>query len=182
MANLLFFGTLKVIKLSKGLVQVYTGDGKGKTTAAIGLIIRAHGNQLKTGLVQFLKGVASGELVTLEKLGITFWQFGSGEFIMGAPTKKDRELAQTGLQKVEEIWQDYDLLVLDEISYLVTCGLLGEEVICEFIMRKPPHLELVLTGRSMPESILAQADLITEMKKIRHPYDLGISARKGIEY
>jgi len=171
-----------VIKLPKGLIQVYTGDGKGKTTAAIGLIIRAHGNQLKTGLVQFLKGVASGELVTLAKLGIPFWQFGSGEFIMGSPSKEDQELAQTGVQKVESIWQDYDLLVLDEISYLVTCGLLKEEEICDFLKGKPPQLELVLTGRSMPESILAQADLITEMKKIRHPYDLGIRARKGIEY
>ena len=168
--------------MEKGLIQIYTGDGKGKTTAAIGLLIRAFGCGLNTGLIQFLKGVDSSELKVLKSLGIPFWQFGRGEFIKEEPSAKDRELAKKGLEFVESVWVECDLLVLDEISYLITCQLVAEEDVLSLLKKKPKHLELVLTGRDMPEEIMKEADLITEMKKIRHPYDKGILARKGIEY
>ncbi len=168
--------------MPKGLIQVYTGDGKGKTTAAIGLMVRAHGSGLKVGLIQFLKGLASGELNSLKALGIPFWQFGRGEFIKSEPSPEDKKLAQMGIEKVEAIWQDFDLLVLDEISYLITFKLVGEEYILDLLRCKPDHLELILTGRDMPPSLIQQADLVTELKKIKHPFDVGITARRGIEY
>lgn len=168
--------------MQDGLIQVYTGDGKGKTTAAIGLIMRAHGRGLKAGLIQFLKGADSGELKILKTLGIPYCQFGSGKFILEKPTKADIDLAEKGLETVEKTWHKYDLLVLDEISYLINFQIIPERSIIRFLKGKPKHLELVLTGRAMPDSIIELASLVTSMQKLKHPYDLGISARKGIEY
>lgn len=168
--------------MEEGLNEVYTGDGKGKTTAAVGLLLRAHGRGLKGGLVQFLKGVESGELEVLRTLGIPCFQFGTGRFIMGEPSEEDVRLAEVGLQKAEEIWEDFDVLVLDEISYLTVFHIVPEERILRLVKAKPKKLELVLTGRNMPQSIRDLAALVTVMQKEKHPFDLGIQAREGIEY
>lgn len=168
--------------MEKGIIQVYTGDGKGKTTAAIGQLVRAHGAGLNVALIQFLKGVYSGELNVLKYLRIPFWQFGTGEFIIDKPSTRDIDLAREGLKKAEELFEDYDLLVLDELSYLLTCNIIPMEDIIDLLERKPDHLELVLTGREMPKQVLSIASLVTRMEKVKHPYDEGINARKGIEY
>jgi len=171
----------------RGLIQVYTGKGKGKTTAALGLALRAAGAGLKVYIGQFLKGASYNysELKTLEKIKqIKLEQFGQGCFIKGAAKSEDKELARGGLKKVKKLMVQgkYDLMILDEINIALKLGLLSLDEVIQLINNKPGRLELVLTGRSAPAKILRIADLVTEMREIKHYYKKSVSARKGIEF
>lgn len=190
-----------------GLVQVYTGDGKGKTTAALGLALRACGHRLSVVIIQFAKGVSyTGELYSLQRLHpeIQIHRFGRdcrrssaikqgflrcqgcAECMLriGEITDEDRMLAEKGLSLALEVSTrgDVDILILDEISLAINFHLLTVDDVVRLIEEKCSHTEIVLTGRNMPEEILALADLITEMRQVRHPYAQGIAARRGIEY
>jgi len=172
-------------RLKKGYVHIYTGDGKGKTTAAIGLAIRAIGCGLKVFLAQFIKGMKYSEIKLLESLGdsIKIIQYGRGCFIKGKPTEEDIEAAQKGLIKAKEIMLsgDYDLVILDEINVAQYFGLLSVSDILDFIKDRPENIELILTGRRADERLIEKADLVTEMKEIKHYYEKGVKARQGIE-
>lgn len=172
-------------KLTKGYVQVYTGNGKGKTTAAIGLAIRAAGYGLKVFIAQFIKGMKYSEIKALERFDdlITVKQYGRGCFIRGKPSAKDIELASMGVDELEKIIISgkYDLIILDEIIVAGYFNLIGKERILKLIELRPDNIELVLTGRKADRSIIEAADLVTEMKEIKHYYNDGVNARKGIE-
>ena len=173
-------------KLEKGLVQVYTGNGKGKTTAAFGLALRAIGRGLKVYIIQFIKGGFDyGELYVVDKLpGLELKAFGQGKFITGKPAKEDVEQAQQALELARQAVNSgkYDLVVLDEINVALGLKLIGLDEVLELIELKPAHVELLLTGRGAHDKIVQAADLVTEMKDVKHPYNRGVPARKGIEY
>jgi len=168
-----------------GLIQVYTSDGEGKTTAAVGQALRAVGWGKKVCIVQFMKGNKTGEMLAFKKFpNVKVWQFGQAGKFVKKPTKKDVQLAQEALDLANTIIKDKkcDLLVLDEINVALHFKLLALKDVLAILKRKPTNLELVLTGQKAPKEILALADLITEMKKIKHPFDKGFKARQGIEY
>jgi cob(I)alamin adenosyltransferase len=171
----------------KGYIQVYTGNGKGKTTAALGLALRAAGHGLKTYFGQFLKGQDYGELTAVHDLSsfITIEQFGRKGFIHVTenPDKEDIDRAQKGLRKCKKAMMSgkYQLIVLDEINVAVHFNLFSDKEILDFLDSKPDDVELILTGRYAPESFIERADLVTEMKEIKHYYEKGIQARQGIE-
>ncbi|MDH5375684.1 MAG: cob(I)yrinic acid a,c-diamide adenosyltransferase [Candidatus Bathyarchaeota archaeon] len=174
-------------KLEKGLVQVYTGDGKGKTSAAFGLALRAVGRGLKVYIIQFIKGGFDyGELYVVDRLpNLKLKAFGRGMFVTEKPPgKEDVELAQEALALSQEVVKsgEYDIVILDEISVALNLKLISLEKVLELIKDKPKHVELVLTGRSAPEEIIKAADLVTEMREVKHPFHKGYQARKGIEY
>lgn len=191
-------------KLKKGLIQVYTGDGKGKTTAALGQSIRALGHGLKILFVQFVKGNSfTGEFLFARSLpNFTFWQFGRdciyssgireniiecincGECFIGkeGPSEMDFNIIRGGWERVKLCAKNYDLIVLDEISLAIFYKIITVEEVLEFLRSKPDGTEIILTGRYMPEEIIDLADLVTEMKEIKHPYKRGIPARWGIDY
>jgi len=174
-------------KLEEGLVQVYTGDGKGKTSAAFGLALRAIGRGLKVYIIQFIKGGFDyGELYVIDKLpNIELKAFGRGTFVTEKPPKKeDIEHAEDAFQLAKKIVEsgEYDVVVLDEINVALNLKLISIENVLELIKNKPKHVELVLTGRYASNEIIEAADLVTEMKEIKHPYNKGFQARKGIEY
>lgn len=170
----------------KGTVQLYTGDGKGKTTASIGLAVRAVGHGMRVAVVQFLKGRFYGELAAAGLMdGLTIEQYGRDEFVDPEnPEPVDVELAEKGWARAEELAADegIDMLILDEINVVVSFGLISVEKVVDFIKRKPRGLELLLTGRYAPDELIELADTVTEMREIRHHYRGGIKARKGIEY
>ena len=170
----------------EGMIQIYTGNGKGKTTAAMGLALRACGAGLRVYIGQFVKDMKYAEVRLLEQVlpQIQIEQLGRGCFIRREPGPADCQAAQQGLARVAEQMKGgrYDLLILDEIGIAISMGLLEEEAVLALLESKPPQVELVLTGRYMPEKLLAKADLITEMKEIRHYYATrGLLARDGIE-
>jgi cob(I)alamin adenosyltransferase len=169
----------------KGYVQVYTGNGKGKTTAALGLAIRAAGAGLQVFFAQFMKGIRSGEADAIEKLSghITMKRYGSGSFIIGAPREEDIRESRKGLEEVKEamISGRYQVVVLDEANVAIQYKLLSKEDIMDVIHLKPDNVELVITGRDADPEIIEAADLVTEMKEIKHYYQKGVSARTGIE-
>jgi len=169
----------------KGYVQVYTGNGKGKTTAAIGLSIRAAGAGLKVYIAQFIKMGDYSEIKALKKFSdlITVEQFGLGHFIKGKPSKEDIEAARAGIEKVKSLMasQDYDIIMLEEASVAAKCGLISVNDILDLISSKPENMELVITGRSAAPEIIEKADLVTEMKEIKHYFSKGVTARNGIE-
>ena len=169
--------------MKKGFVQVYTGKGKGKTTAALGLALRAHGAGLAVYIGQFMKKGSFSEHKALKKLSknIKLEQFGSGCLIKKEPTSKDKILALKGLAKVKKIVNkaDYDLVILDEINTALGCGLLPLSEVLDLFKSK--HVEFVLTGRGAPEEIIRSADLVTEMKEVKHYYKKGVRSRVGIE-
>ena len=167
------------------MIQVYTGDGKGKTTAAVGLAVRAHGHGLRVAVFQFLKTDRdNGEARILRQLGIPCRQYGSGRWLVDrAPDDKELALAVQGWADVEKaVRSGYQLVVVDEISHAVNLGLLTLEQVRSLAVNLPTHVELILTGRAMPPELLALADLVTEMRAVKHPYEQGIGARRGIEY
>ncbi len=174
--------------MKKGLVQVYTGEGKGKTTAAIGLAIRAAGHGLKVFICQFLKGRRTGEFILIKKAlagQIDIFQCGSEKFIITEEDKREhRETARRALEfsKKALVSKDYDLVILDEINVAVHLGLIDLKDVITIIESKPESVELVLTGRNAPSEIIERADLVTEMKEIKHPFKKGIGAREGIEF
>jgi cob(I)alamin adenosyltransferase len=174
-------------KLEKGLVQVYTGNGKGKTSAAFGLALRAVGRGLKVYMIQFIKGGFDyGELYVVDKLpNFTLKAFGRGKFITEKPAgKEDVKLAEEALALAEEVVKsgEYDIVILDEINVALSLKLTKIEKVLELIKDKPKHVELVLTGRNAPDEIIEIAELVTEMKEVKHPFNKGYQARKGIEY
>lgn len=169
-----------------GLIQVYTGDGKGKTTAAIGQAVRAVGQGARVVMIQFMKGREYGELKALEKVdNFEIHQFGRDEFVDKAnPEQRDIDYAQKGLEKAREILEHggCDLLILDEINVAVDFNLLKIEDVLELIVHKPKQVEMILTGRNAPQEFEKVAHLVTEMREIKHPYQQGIEMRKGIDY
>ncbi len=171
----------------KGYIQVYTGNGKGKTTAALGLALRAAGHGLRVYIGQFLKGQTYGEILSVKKLSplIKIEQFGRRGFIHVTrnPDEEDIKRAKRGLQKCLEamLSKKYRIIVLDEINVAVEFNLLEEEEIHKFLDQKPPKVEIVLTGRFAPASFIKRADLVTEMKEKKHYYQKGVKARDGIE-
>ncbi len=172
--------------MKQGLIQVYTGNGKGKTTASLGLALRACGHGYKVGMIQFMKKDESyGEVQAAKFLpGFSLFQFGRNVFVKRNPDKIDIELAKEGLMFAREVMQkkEYDILILDEINVALDYGLLDEGEVLEFLDEKPSEVELILTGRYAKDSIIKRADLVTEMKEIKHPYEKGITAREGIEF
>jgi len=173
------------MKLKKGYIQVYTGNGKGKTTAAIGLAIRAAGAGLKVYIGQFIKKGPYSELKALKrhKKNIKIEQFGRGCFIKGVPKKRDCELAEHGLKAVNDVLSGgkFDVVILDEINIALHLKLLSQMDLIKLIAEKPKHIELVFTGRYVPKSIAMLADLITEMREIKHYFRRETRARQGIE-
>ena len=191
--------------MSKGYIQVYTGDGKGKTTAAIGLAIRSIGAGHKVRIIQFMKSLAYSEQKVLQSLdGIILTTLGKPYFIAkegmlteeeikawggnvriypaGHPPEEDRAMILDGInQAVQAVSGEYDLVILDEYNMACWYDLATEEDTKRILSARAPGVELVFTGRNAPSYILEVADLITEMKKIRHYYDKGVPQRKGIE-
>lgn len=174
-------------KKRKGLVQVFTGNGKGKTTAAMGNITRAAGHGLKVFLVSFMKGnYAYGEYKTLSQLpNIKIAQFGLRKLTDPSNiTSEEKQQAAAALATARDavMGGNYDLVVLDEVNVAVSYDLIRLDDVLQLVKDKPPHVELVLTGRYADTKLLELADLVTEMVKIKHPLDRGIKARKGIEF
>jgi cob(I)alamin adenosyltransferase len=169
--------------MERGYVHVYTGDGKGKTTASLGLVMRAVGAGLAVHVVQFIKSMEYHELRTLGRLKVPVRQFGRGCFIEEEPAAEDKKLAEKGLEFVRALFRrdDLDLLVLDEINIAHQLGLLDLEDVLEIVRSKPVGLEMVCTGRGAPRELIDAADLVTEMVNVKHYYDAGILARDGIE-
>jgi len=177
----------KAASLGKGYVQVYTGNCKGKTTAALGMAFRAMGHGLKTYIGQFMKGQEYGELeaakmsqpyITIEQYGRPGWVH-----VNKPPKEEDVKLAQEGLRKAKEAMLSgkYDIVVLDEINTAHYFELISVKDMLDIIASKPEGVELVLTGRYTPPEIIEAADLVTEMKEIKHYYQAGVPARDGIE-
>lgn len=175
-------------KSARGLVQVFTGNGKGKTTAALGTILRAAGHKLKISIIFFIKGYSTqGEFVSLRSLpNVKVTNFGLHQLFGNSknidPKEKAQAKAALAAARADIASGKYDLVVLDEINYACYFHLIKTEDVIQLIKDKPPQVELILTGRHASEKIIELADLVTEMKKIKHPYDQGIAARKGIEY
>ena len=169
----------------QGFVQIYTGDGKGKTTAALGLALRAAGAGLRVYFGQFIKNGDYSELTGLARFAdcITVAQFGLGRFVGREPAPADREAAQRGLQAIRRalVSGAYDLVIADEANVAVALGLIEPDDLVALIDQRPEQVELVLTGRGAPDAVLARADLVTEMRCVRHYYDRGVLARQGIE-
>lgn len=174
-------------KLERGLVQVYTGNGKGKSSAAFGLALRAIGRGLKVYIIQFIKGGFDyGELYLVDKLpNLTLKAFGRGKFVTAKPPEKeDVKLAEEAFQLAKEVVESgkYDIVILDEINVALNLKLVSLEKVLQLIKNKPKHVELILTGRYAPNEIIDIADLVTEMREVKHPFNRGYEARKGIEY
>lgn len=168
-----------------GYLQVYTGDGKGKTTAALGLALRASGRGLPVYLGQFMKGQDYGELHALPRLeSVTQAQYGDlGWVHKGKTTPKQREMAAEGLRQGREalLSGDYRIVILDEINMAVWFELIPLDAVLKLIEERPPGTELILTGRRADPAIIERADLVTEMLEVKHYYTQGVGAREGIE-
>jgi cob(I)alamin adenosyltransferase len=172
--------------LPRGYVQVYTGNGKGKTTAALGLALRAAGAGLPVLIAQFVKGMKYAELDGLERYSdlITLRQYGRNCFIYQKPQEEDISAAREGLREVKEmIFSDlYPVAILDEANIAVYFNLFLVEDLLELIDKRPSGVELVITGRNAHPKVVERADLVTEMREVKHYYTQGVSARKGIEW
>jgi cob(I)alamin adenosyltransferase len=171
-------------KTKQGLIQIYTGDGKGKTTAALGLALRAAGRGLKVCFIQFCKGETSGEHLFIDKYpAFELLHPGAGNIFTSPEPQLKREAQETLILVEEKIASGrYDFIVLDEINIAVYRGFLTIEQVLTVLDKKPATLELVLTGRYAPVDLVKRADLVTEMLAIKHPFDQGLPARSGIEY
>jgi cob(I)alamin adenosyltransferase len=175
-----------VEEMIKGLIQVYTGDGKGKTTAALGLALRAAGRNMKVLIVQFMKKWDYGELHSVKLIpNITLKTFGTKEFVYKGKVKKiDYEEAQKAFSFGVEGTQsgNYDIVIFDELNMALYYELLNLKEVVEKLKGRPDGVEVVITGRKAPEEIIEIGDLVTEMREVKHPYQKGIKARMGIEY
>lgn len=171
--------------LDRGYVQVYTGDGKGKTTAALGLALRAAGAGYRVYFSSFLKPGGVSEAVGLKRFSdlVTCRFFGRERWIRQKPAEADKEKALQGLAEARQALQsgDYSLVILDEADVAVHFGLLTEQQVLDLLDLKPRHVELVFTGRRAPQRLIDRADLVTEMREIKHYYQSGVQARRGIE-
>lgn len=173
--------------LKRGLVYIFTGDGKGKTSAAMGVVLRALGHGMRVHITYFMKGdYPYGERAILSKLpNVTMASFGSTDFIYPANIKpEDIEQAKRALATAREamLSGNYDLVVLDEVNIAVAFKLIELNEVIRLIEDKPRNVELILTGRQADTKLVQLADTVTEMLKIKHPYDEGVQARKGIDY
>lgn len=169
----------------KGYVHVYTGNGKGKTTAALGLALRASGAGLRVFIGQFAKGYAYSEIKAVNKNlpNVTIKQYGRNHFITSKPDEEDIKLSNEGLQEVRSVIKSgkYDLVILDEANIATHFKLFPVDSILEIIKEKPDNVELIITGRNADPKVIEAADLVTEMKEIKHYYKKGVKARPGIE-
>ena len=169
----------------RGYVHVYTGDGKGKTTAAIGLAVRAAGAGLKVYIAQFIKMGNYSEIKSLKRFSdlITIEQYGLGRFIGSTPSKKDIAIALKGLEMAKGVMAsgEVDLVILEEANVAASFGLFPIQALVKLIIEKPKDIELVITGRGASPRVLEVADLVTEMKMVKHYFEKGIQARVGIE-
>jgi cob(I)alamin adenosyltransferase len=175
-----------VSPLERGYVQLYTGDGKGKTTASLGLVLRALGQGLRPAVLQFMKADPNwGEIVSLKKLGVPVQQCGLDHWVRaGKISEEDRAAAAEGFARARALVEsgEFDLVVLDELVTAVFFELVPLSGVLELIAARPAAVELVITGRRAPDALVAAADLATEMRPLKHYYDAGVQARPGIEY
>jgi cob(I)alamin adenosyltransferase len=173
------------MSIKKGYLQVYTGDGKGKTTAAMGLALRAAGAGLRVYIAQFVKGMHYHELDALKRFDdlVTVKQYGRSCFIRRDPEQADIDAAREGLEEVRMLLAGNapDVLILDEANIAVFYKLFSVEELLEVIAARPEGVEVVVTGRKAPPELIEKADLVTEMKEIKHYYNQGVEARDGIE-
>lgn len=168
----------------KGYIHIYTGNGKGKTTAALGLTLRAAGAGKKVFVAQFVKGMAYSEVKVLQQMpSVQIKQYGHGCFIVKEPAQEDIDAAREGLAEVDAIIRSdaYDMVVLDEATIAICYRLFSEDELMEVIGHKPARTEIVITGRYAPPRLMEAADLVTEMREVKHYYQQGVEARKGIE-
>ena len=168
----------------KGYVQVYTGNGKGKTTASLGLAIRAAGAGLRVHIVQFLKKGDYSEIKALSKFkNITVEQYGLGKFVRGNPSEQDKRAGTLGYQRLCDLLKknEHDLVIAEEANVAVKYKLFSEEQLLALMDMKPDSVELVITGRGALQSVMERADLVTEMMEVKHYYKKGVMARVGIE-
>jgi len=197
--------------LKEGLTHIYTGGGKGKTTCSLGLALRAVGHNYNVHIIQFMKSGDTGEMFSIQQYipNIKFVQFGKdalkekqlkmvsfedseknenklkeNEVYKFSPIEEEREPARRGLEYARNIMnsENCDMVILDEINCAMAQGIINTEEVLNLLKEKPKHVELILTGRDAPKEIKDAADLVSEIKKIKHPFDKGIGARKGIEY
>jgi len=173
--------------MKKGLLIVNTGDGKGKTTAALGMVLRAWGRGFRICVIQFIKAETGqwGEIKAAKKLGIEWHATGDGFTWTSKDLDETAARARHGWEIAKEkiASGNYDLIVLDEFTYTMVYEWLNTDEVMEWLrLHRPPNLHLVITGRSAPEALIALADLVTEMKVIKHPYEQGIVAQAGVEF
>lgn len=172
-------------KWPRGCIQIYTGDGKGKTTAALGLALRAVGAGLSVYIGQFIKGRHYSELDGLAKLGehVDVHQFGEGRFLFREPTQADCDAARRGLEEVSRVFEEHrhQVVILDEANAAVRVGLIDIEDLLALVDFRPSDVELVITGRNAHPRLIERADLVTEMRAVKHYYSTGLQARTGIE-
>ncbi len=173
-------------KPNQGYVQIYTGDGKGKTTASLGLVLRALGQGLRPAVLQFMKADPTwGEIVTLTKLGVPVQQCGLDHWVLkGEASEEDLAAAAAGLDRAKALVDggEVDLVVLDELVTAIFFELVPVSRVLELMAGKPAAVELVITGRRAPDELVEAADLVTEMRPLKHYYDAGVQARPGIEF
>jgi len=174
------------MSLEKGLIHIYTGNGKGKTTAAMGLGLRAIGAGLKVHMIQFMKGRRYSEIDAIEKIkGFTVKQFGRDEFVSKKnPAEVDINLAREGLDHAIKVVAEgaHDIVILDEINVALDFNLIKIADVLKLIKNKPSNVEVVLTGRYAAEQLIAVADLVSNIEEVKHPYQQGVNARKGIDW
>lgn len=173
-----------------GLVIVYTGKGKGKTTAALGIVLRAVGHGYKVGMIQFIKGEwYYGELTSSRRLEPEFEMIAAGRGFVGIidddhPIEVHQKAAKDAIELAKQkiASGNYDVMILDEINYAAKLNLISQQDILDLIAARPKKTSLVLTGNYVPEAIMAEADLVTEMREIKHPFQRGVKAKKGIDF
>lgn len=168
----------------KGYVQVYTGDGKGKTTASFGLAIRGAGAGFNVFIIQFMKQGDYSEIKALKIFkNIFVEQYGAGKFVRGKPSDEEKANCKKGFERLCNIIQagKHDIVIADEANVACKCGLLTQENLIHLMDIKPQHVELIITGRDAPDIVVEKADLVTEMNSIKHYYQQGVPARTGIE-
>ena len=169
----------------EGYIQIYTGNGKGKTTSALGLTIRAIGAGNKVFIGQFLKSGKYSEMNTLRQFPdqVTVEHYGLGEFVKGQPSEDDKKEGISGYKRIFETLKkgEYNLVIMDEGNVAVKYGIITEQDLLDLFDIKPDHVELVVTGRGATSAVMERADLVVEMKEIKHYYKQGVKARIGIE-
>jgi cob(I)alamin adenosyltransferase len=167
-----------------GLIYLFTGNGKGKTTSAIGNVIRAVGYGHKVVFIQFMKGMPSSEVEVLKKLGVEVYRFGRNQLVnLENPKEVDKKLASEGLKKAEEVIKGEPfLVVLDEINVAVAAGLISIKDVLQLLDKVPEKTHIILTGRYAKKELIEKADLVTEMCEVKHPFNKGIPAVKGLDY
>lgn len=171
--------------LMEGCIQIYTGNGKGKTTSALGLAIQAVGAGKKVFIGQFLKSGKYSEIKSLKQFPDQVWveHYGLGKFVKGRPSKEDIQAGKKGFQNIAKVMGagDHDMIIIDEGNVAVKYGIISEASLLDLFDRKPEHVDLVITGRGATASVMDRADHVVELKEAKHYYKKGVKARVGIE-